>query len=139
MADMVVTDSIFSKIIRREIPASIRYEDDEFIVIDDIRPAAPVHMLVIPKHPYQRLEDVDIDDEHFHARLLQVGRLSARKAGIEKNYKLFMNVGKKVQAVHHIHLHVTGGWPEDATREELDITAKKLHDDGLTTANLRQD
>lgn len=102
--------SIFTKIIKRELPATIQYEDDEFIAINDIHPAAPVHVLVIPKKPYETLEAVDPGDAHFHARLLQVARLVAKKMGIEKNYKLNMNVGKQVQLVHHVHLHVLGGW-----------------------------
>lgn len=122
--------SIFTKIINREIPANIRYENDEFIAIDDINPAAPVHILIIPKKPYETLEEVEQNDEKFHANLFLTARKVAKLAGIEKNYKLFMNVGLKVQAVHHIHLHLTGGW-KNMSLKELDETAKKLHDDGL--------
>ncbi len=131
MADQKVTDSIFTKIILRQIPASIRYEDDEFIAIDDIHPAAPIHILLIPKKPYQQLEEVDVEDEHFHARLLILARKIAKQVGIADNYKLFMNVGKRVQLIHHIHMHITGGWPATTKQKDLAASSKKMHDDGL--------
>lgn len=134
MADPAAEPSVFTKIIKRELPATIRYEDDEFIVIDNIAPVAPVHLLIIPKQPYASLEAVDPEDTQFHARLLQVARLAAKQLGIQKNYKLFMNVGSQVQAIHHLHLHLTGGWATTSTREELDEAALKLHDDGLKQA-----
>ncbi|MBP7774695.1 HIT domain-containing protein [Candidatus Woesebacteria bacterium] len=102
--------SIFTKIINREIPATIRYEDDEFIAIDDIHPKAPVHVLLIPKEPFETLEHVEMSDGHFHKILLQTARRVAQLVGIGKNYKLIMNVGKDMQMVPHIHLHILGGW-----------------------------
>jgi histidine triad (HIT) family protein len=105
-------DSIFTKIINREIPSAIQYEDDNFIAINDIQPKAPVHVLIIPKHPYITLEDLSLSDEQLHAGLLITARKVAKKLGIEQNYKLFMNVGKDVQEVQHVHLHLTGGWPD---------------------------
>lgn len=105
-----MTDSIFTKIISREVPATIRYEDDDFIAFDDIHPHAPVHILVVTKVPYETLEAVSDADERTHARLLLTARFVAKQAGIDSNYRLVMNVGKDVQAVHHLHLHVLGGW-----------------------------
>lgn len=131
MADEVNEDSVFTKVINRELPGTIHYEDSQFIVIDSIDPVAPVHVLVIPKKPHKTLEDVSIDDDVFHARILQIARMVAKKLGISDNYKLFMNVGSKVQAVHHIHLHVTGGWESSVTRDEIDAAAKELHTAGL--------
>ena len=124
-------ESVFTKIIKRELPATIFYEDAEFIVIDNINHVAPVHFLVIPKKPYRSLEEVALTDDHFHAKIVQIARQVAKQLGIEKSYKLFMNVGEQVQAVHHLHLHVTGGWDQSATREELDQVGMRLHDDGL--------
>ena len=126
--------SVFTKIINRELPATIQFEDDEFIVIDNIYPVAPVHFLVIPKQPYATLEEVELDDTHFHARMLQIAREVAKKLGIQDSYKLFMNVGTQVQAVHHVHLHVTGGWAKTSSIEDLDAVGMKLHDDGLKGA-----
>lgn len=101
--------SIFSKIINREIPATIQYEDDDFIAINDIHPVAPVHVLLIPKKDWQTLEDVAPEDE-FHGKFLQAARKVVKKLGIQDNYKLMMNVGKQVQQVQHIHMHIMGGW-----------------------------
>ncbi|MCB9800689.1 MAG: HIT domain-containing protein [Pseudomonadales bacterium] len=118
--------SIFTKIIAREIPATIRYEDDEFIAIDDINPKAPVHILVIPKKPYSTLEEVSLEDVTFHANLLQTVRKVAAAAGIAENYKIFLNVGKRVQQVHHIHVHVTGGWDTKQSIKTIEDEAAKL-------------
>lgn len=114
------TDSIFTKIINKEIPAKIEYEDSEFIAIHDMHPAAPVHMLIIPKEQIMSLEKVSIEDDQFHAKLLTTARKVARLMGIADNYKLLMNVGPQVQAVHHIHLHLLGGWNNEKSIEELD-------------------
>lgn len=122
--------SLFTKIINREIPATIRYEDDNFIAINDIHPIAPVHILIIPKAPHKTLEEVELTDAQFHADLLLTARKVAALVGIKDNYKLFMNVGLDVQAVHHVHLHLTGGW-KGKSRAELDEQALHMHDDGL--------
>lgn len=103
-------ESIFTKIINRELPATIHFEDDEFIAIADIHPKAPVHALVIPKHPYETLEDVDSTNDEFHAKLLKTARVVAKKLGIGENYRLVLNVGHQAQAVLHIHVHILGGW-----------------------------
>ncbi len=105
-----MSDSIFTKVINRELPATIQYEDEEFIVINDIHPKAPVHVLIIPKKAYQTLEEVEINNDAFHAKLLKLARLMAKQLGITDNYKLFMNVGDQVQDVLHLHLHLMGGW-----------------------------
>lgn len=119
-------ESIFTKIINREVPAKIEYEDDHFIAIHDAHPAAPVHLLIIPKEPHQTLESVPLEDDTFHAQIIKIARQMAQKLGIADNYKLMMNVGKKVQMVHHIHLHLLGGWPEDKTVEELDSETEQF-------------
>ena len=111
-------ESIFTKIINRQIPATIEYEDDEFIAFRDIHPRAPIHVLLVPKKPYTTLEAVDIEDAGFHARLLQTVRRLAKKLAISDNYKLIMNVGDKMQLVPHVHLHLLGGW--EKPEEEAD-------------------
>jgi histidine triad (HIT) family protein len=110
--------SIFTKIISREIPAKIRYEDELFIAFDDIHPKAPVHVLLVPKKEYPTLEAFDADDTELHGKLLQTARKVAHTLGIEKNYKLMMNVGLDVQIVHHVHLHILGGWKKQKDHEE---------------------
>lgn len=108
-----MSDSIFTKIINREIPANIHYEDDNFIAFEDISHKAPIHLLIVPKKAYSSLEKVDINNKDFHANLLQTARKLAKQMGIENNYKIFMNVGKEVQAVQHLHLHLMGGWKKE--------------------------
>lgn len=110
--------SIFTKIINREIPSTIEYEDDEFIVFRDIHPHAPVHVLVVPKHEYKTLEEVAMSDKDFHAKILLVARTVAKKLGIAENYKLMMNVGDQMQLVPHIHMHLMGGWDTSAMEKE---------------------
>jgi len=102
--------TIFTKIINREIPAKIVYEDDLFIAFHDHSPKAPIHLLLVTKEAYSTLEDADIDDAQLHARLLQTARKVARVLGIQDNYKLVMNVGLEVQQVPHVHMHIMGGW-----------------------------
>lgn len=105
-----MTASVFTKIINRELPATIHYEDNEFIVIANNDPKAPVHILVIPKQAYANLEEASIDDQGFHARLLLLCRKMAKKMNIVNNYQIHINVGRQVQQVQHLHVHVLGGW-----------------------------
>lgn len=110
-----MAETIFSKIIRREIPSTIRFEDDDFIVINDIYPKAPVHVLIIPKKAYESLEAVDLNDDVFYAKLLKKARQVAKELDISNNYKLFMNVGKDVQDIQYLHLHLMGGYKKGKT------------------------
>jgi histidine triad (HIT) family protein len=103
-------DSLFSKIIRREIPATIRYEDDEFLAFNDIHPKAPEHVLIVTKEPFASLEAIDAKNTDLHAKILLVARKVAALIGIEKNYKIAMNVGPDVQMIQHLHVHLMGGW-----------------------------
>lgn len=109
--------TIFTKIINREIPATIVYEDDMFIAFNDLHPKAPVHVLLVTKEAYPTLEDTDIEDTELHAKLLQTARKVARTLGIEDNYKLMMNIGRDVQLVPHVHMHILGGWKQTPDQE----------------------
>lgn len=101
--------TIFEKIRDQEIPAKIIFEDEDLMVFHDIEPMAPIHVLIVPKKAYSTLEDLPLDDP-LQLKLLQTARKMAKELGIADNYKVFMNVGLKVQQVHHIHLHLMGGW-----------------------------
>jgi histidine triad (HIT) family protein len=101
--------TIFEKIRDRQAPAEFVYEDDEVMVIHDLHPVAPVHVLIIPKKHFYTLEDLSLEDE-LPAKMIKVARQVAKTLDISDNYKLFMNVGHKVQVVPHIHLHLIGGW-----------------------------
>lgn len=114
--------SIFTKIINREIPSTIQYEDSDFIAINDIHPIAPVHVLLIPKKEWVTLEEIEISNAEFHSKLLQTARRVAKKLGIQANYKLLMNVGEQVQQVYHLHMHILGGWEQ--TKQASDIDAE---------------
>jgi len=118
---MANTDTIFTKIIKRELPAKIEYEDDEFIAFRDIHPKAPVHVLIVPKAAYASLEEIPLEDTQSQAKLLQIVRKVAKKLGILDNYKIAMNVGPQVQAVQHLHIHLMGGWKKINTPEEVEV------------------
>ena len=102
--------TLFEKIIAREIPSTIVFENDSVIAIEDINPQAPVHILIIPKKPIPTIADAEISDQLLLGELL----LTAKNIASEKNlegYKLHFNVGEKGgQEVFHVHLHLLGGW-----------------------------
>lgn len=112
--------SVFTKIINRQLPAEIMYEDEEFIVIKSHQPVAPVHLLIIPKQPIAKLQDVPLNNHRFHASLLELARQMATKHGINDNFQLHLNCGPQVQQVQHLHLHLTGGWDKALSAEEID-------------------
>jgi histidine triad (HIT) family protein len=110
------TDTIFSKIIRREIPADIVYEDDLALAFKDIYPQAPVHILVIPKKPIVKLADAEPEDQALLGHLLLTAQRVAAEAGLNNGYRLVINNGADGgQTVYHLHLHILGGrqmqWP----------------------------
>ncbi len=110
------TETIFSKIIRREIPADIVYEDELAIAFNDIHPQAPVHILIIPKQPIKSLADITPQDRDLMGHLLLTAQQIALKAGLNNGYRLVINTGDDGgQTVSHIHLHILGGrqmaWP----------------------------
>ena len=102
---------IFCKIIAREIPGDILYEDDTVAAFRDIQPAAPVHILIVPKKHIPSMNDVEAEDETLLGHLLIVAQKLAVEEGIaERGYRLSMNTGEEGrQVVMHIHLHLMGG------------------------------
>ncbi|MEI8103586.1 MAG: histidine triad nucleotide-binding protein [Candidatus Moraniibacteriota bacterium] len=105
--------TIFDKIISKEIPADILYEDDAVLAFRDIHPIAPVHVLIIPKKAIPTIDDLGDDDEALVGKMILVARDIARDLNIsEKGYKLLFRVGEHGgQEVKHIHLHLIGGAP----------------------------
>jgi len=108
-------DSIFSKIIAKQIPAKIQYEDEGYIVIHDIQPAAPVHLLAIPKKPIATLNDLSPQDAELIGGLFLVGKKVMAEMG-QTDYRAVINCGPGAQqSVFHIHLHLLAGrkfnWP----------------------------
>ncbi|MEC7832156.1 MAG: histidine triad nucleotide-binding protein [Pseudomonadota bacterium] len=110
-----MSDTIFSKIINREIPAEIVYEDDLSLAFNDISPQAPTHILVIPKKPIAKLSDSNEDDQNLLGHLLFVAKKITEENNIE-HYRLVINNGSDAgQTVFHIHIHILAGrvfgWP----------------------------
>jgi len=103
--------SIFSKIINREIPSEIQYEDDLCIAINDINPKARIHILVIPKKPIENINSSDENDKEILGHLLLVCKKLAKKFKIsESGYQILTNVGEGGgQTVMHLHFHLLSG------------------------------
>ena len=106
--------NIFARILRGELPCSKVYEDEHVLAFNDIRPMAPVHILVIPKGPYVSWDDFSqrASDAEIAGFVRAVGRI-ARDAGlVEPGYRLLANVGlNSGQEVPHLHVHIFGGQP----------------------------
>ncbi len=104
-------DCIFCKIIRREIPSDIVYEDEEIIAFKDINPAAPIHILVIPKKHIVSLVEINKEDEALIGRIYAVINKIAEGQGVkEKGYRVIVNCGKDGgQEVGHLHFHLLAG------------------------------
>ncbi len=105
-----MSDTIFGKIIAGEIPAPKVYEDEHCIVINDIQPQAPIHLLVIPRKAIPRLVDAGPEDQQLLGHLMLVARQMAEEQGIGDGFRLIINNGEGGgQTVFHLHLHVLGG------------------------------
>ena len=109
-------NTLFEKIIAREIPGDIVYEDDACVALRDINPQAPVHLLVVPRRPIPSLDDLTEEDEPLYGHLLVVAKKVAGQEGLENGYRIVINCGPDAhQTVYHLHLHVIGGremgWP----------------------------
>ena len=104
-------ETIFSKIIRREIPAEILYQDDLVTAFRDIHPQAPTHVLIIPNKLIPTVNDVTPEDELMLGRLFTVARKIAEQEGIAANgYRLIVNCNHDGgQEVYHLHMHILGG------------------------------
>ncbi|MBY6205379.1 histidine triad nucleotide-binding protein [Halomonas denitrificans] len=112
-----MSDTLFEKIVAREIPADIVYEDDELLAFRDIQPQAPVHVLIIPKKRIATLNDLETDHAELVGRMVLAAAKIAKDEGIaDDGYRLNLNCNEQGgQSVYHIHLHLLGGrqmtWP----------------------------
>jgi histidine triad (HIT) family protein len=111
-----MSETIFSKIIRKEIPADIVYEDDLVLAFRDVQPQAPVHILVIPKQPIESIDRAADSDAALLGHLLLTVKRVAAQEGLEQGYRVVINTGKDGgQTVFHLHLHLLGRrsmtWP----------------------------
>jgi histidine triad (HIT) family protein len=108
-----MSQTLFEKIIAREIPADIVYEDDQVLAFRDISPQAPVHVLVIPKKLIPRIGEAEDSDQALLGHLLLRARTIAGTLGLAENgYRLVINNGKDGgESVPHLHCHILGGRP----------------------------
>ena len=112
-----MTDTLFTKIIRREIPADIVYEDEHVVGFRDIHPQAPVHVLFVPREPVPTLDDLRPDQAELAGRLVLAAAEYARREGFaQAGYRTVINCRDDGgQTVYHIHLHLLAGralaWP----------------------------
>ncbi len=108
-----MSDCIFCRIVRREIPAKVVFEDSQVLAFDDIHPQAPIHTLVIPKKHLASSAEAQPDDNFLLGHLLRVGSQIARDKGVaESGYRCVINTGAHGgQTVFHLHVHVLGGRP----------------------------
>jgi histidine triad (HIT) family protein len=103
--------TLFEKIIAGDLPADIVYRDSRVVALLDIRPAAPVHLLIVPLKPIPTTDDIEDDDEALIGHMVIVARDLARQRGIAKSgYRLVINCNPDSgQEVYHLHLHLLGG------------------------------
>lgn len=111
-----MSETIFSKIINKEIPADIVYEDDLCLAFRDVNPQAPMHVLLIPKKPIDRLSNTAPEHQEILGHLMLVAPKIAKQEGWDGKFRLVVNNGPEVgQTVFHLHLHILGGrdfsWP----------------------------
>ena len=105
-----MTKSVFEKIIDRELPSNILYEDDKCIAIEDIAPKAPVHILIIPKKPIEKLSEAKENDESLLGHLMMVVKKVAEQLDIQDAFNIVINNGEKAgQTVFHLHIHLLAG------------------------------
>lgn len=111
-----MSETIFSKIINREIPADIVYEDDLCLAFNDVNPQAPTHILVIPKKIISCIDSAQPEDQQLLGHLLLTVKQVAAQANLSKGYRVVINNGNDGgQSVDHLHFHILGdrqmGWP----------------------------
>ena len=109
----IVSKTLFERIVARELPAAIVYEDDLVLAFRDIKPQAPTHVLVVPKQPIPRIAEARSKDNRILGHLLLKAAEVARQLGLEKTgYRLVFNNGRDAgEAVPHLHCHILGGRP----------------------------
>jgi histidine triad (HIT) family protein len=111
-----MSDTIFQKIIDRELPADIIYEDEQSLVFRDINPVAPTHLLIIPKKQIEKISDANDEDQELLGHLFLVAGKVAKQLDIDEAFRLVVNNGAGAQqTVFHLHIHLIAerefSWP----------------------------
>ena len=106
-----MTDCLFCRIVARETPAEIEYEDDHVLAFKDIYPKAPVHLLIVPRRHIASIAHMEASDVDIIGRCLLVARMLGESKGFgERGYRIIVNTGPESgQVVHHVHFHFTAG------------------------------
>jgi len=111
-------DCVFCKIIKKEAPSTIVYEDNDIVAFQNIRPLAPVHILIAPKEHIPSVDDLEEKHKALVGKLFLVAKKVAKDQGIAGNYKTVFNVGEGGgQIIYHLHLHLLGGWKSKEASE----------------------
>jgi histidine triad (HIT) family protein len=113
LEDRLAMPTLFEKIIAGDLPATVVFKDERLIAFEDIRPAAPVHILIVPNKPIPTANDIADEDEVLIGHMVLVARRIARERGIaDSGYRLIINCNSDGgQEVYHLHLHLLGGRP----------------------------
>ena len=115
-------DCLFCKIVNKQLPSEIVYDADDLMVFKDIRPSAPIHLLIVPKMEQRHIDsvnDLEGKDEKLIAEMILTAKKVAKDFGLaQSGYKLVFNVGRGGgQLIDHLHLHLLGGWKVGKKRE----------------------
>jgi histidine triad (HIT) family protein len=104
--------TVFGQIIEGKIPATRYYEDEEILVIQDIHPVAAVHILIIPKEPFENIQSLPKNKQYLLSKVVDVAQQMAIKFQVENSYRLLTNNGAQAgQTIFHLHFHLIGGEP----------------------------
>jgi len=107
-----MSETIFDKIISKEIPAEIVYEDEQCLAFKDVNPQAPIHILIIPKKSIAKVADADTEDQNILGYLLLKASEIAETLGVKDAFRLVINNGEEAgQTVFHLHIHLLAGRP----------------------------
>lgn len=111
-------DCIFCKIVNKESPDDVIYENGDIIVLKDIHPSAPIHYLIIPKNHIQSINHLESNHQEIISKMIFTAKKMAENLGL-KGYKLIFNVGREGgQVIDHLHLHLLGGWEKNSQDNE---------------------
>jgi len=104
-------ECIFCKVVKKEIPAKIVYEDDNLLALDDIAPKAPVHVLIVPKIHIATIKELKPENKNLIGEIFLIAsKIAAQKGISESGYRILVNKGKDAgQTIDHLHFHVLGG------------------------------
>lgn len=102
--------TVFAKIIKKELPAEIVFENERLIAIKDIHPVAPVHILIMPKKEFKDLQAIEEEDIPLMGEIVYLAKKLAKEFDVEDGYRLLTNIGPEAgQTIFHLHFHLIGG------------------------------